>query len=211
MAPIRSYSLENRTQRLKLPVRGRVYVVRLSPGIRLGYRRTLTAGTWSALAEGTIRRFALADDHEDSNGTTVLTFFEAQRAGLMLARRGLDNVGTVATVDLEQQIIQKAKRFLDQKIEPACYLYRHYDPSGDLLYVGVSLEPLRRQSKHFDAAAWRHMICKIVIEPFETRDAALAAEQVAIRDEFPIFNRVHSGRRHPIQELSRRNAFGACP
>jgi hypothetical protein len=104
---------------------------------------------------------------------------------------------------LEQRVARKALTFLQQGTEPGCYLYRHYHPSGDLLYVGISLEPLRRQDHHIKSATWRDMIFRIVIEPFETREEALAAEEMAIRNEFPKFNSTYNGRRHPFQELSR--------
>jgi hypothetical protein len=103
----------------------------------------------------------------------------------------------------DASLAAKACWFLEEDREPECYLYRHYDPSGDLLYVGISLEPLRRQKRHSEQAAWRNMICQIVIEPFATREDALAAEQLAIRTEFPRFNGVHNGHRHPVQELMR--------
>ena len=66
---IRSYQLETRTQRLKLAIRRKPYTVRVAPGIRLGYRRNATSGTWSVLgADGQggswLRRLALADDHD---------------------------------------------------------------------------------------------------------------------------------------------------
>jgi Arm DNA-binding domain len=96
-------------------------------------------------------------------------------------------------VSLLDHIAAKARLFLDQDQEPECYLYRHYDPGGDLLYVGISLEPLRRQKRHSERAAWRDMIFQIVIEPFAAREEALAAEQLAIRTEFPRFNDVHNG------------------
>jgi hypothetical protein len=48
------------------------------------------------------------------------------------------------------------------------------------------------------------MISYILIEPFETREAAVAAEEAAIRDEFPKFNTMHNTRRHPFQELARK-------
>jgi hypothetical protein len=48
------------------------------------------------------------------------------------------------------------------------------------------------------------MICQIVIEPFQTREEALAAEEIAIRTEFPKFNSTHNKRRHPLQELAAR-------
>jgi hypothetical protein len=105
--------------------------------------------------------------------------------------------------NLEQRIVRKAQSFLNRGLEPACYLYRHYHPSGDLLYVGISLEPLRRQERHTKAAPWRNMIARILIEPFETREEALAAEELAIRNEFPKFNAMHNDKRHPIQELAR--------
>jgi hypothetical protein len=94
---------------------------------------------------------------------------------------------------LEQRVAQKAMEFLENNIEPACYLYRHFHPSGDLIYVGITLQPLKRQDKHLKGAAWRNMISRIVIEPFATREEALAAEEAAIRDEFPKFRRMGGG------------------
>jgi Arm domain-containing DNA-binding protein len=109
-----------------------------------------------------------------------------------------------ANLELEQRIALEALMFLQRGVEPKCYLYRRYHPSGELLYVGVSLEPLRRQDSHLKRATWRDMICHILIEPFETREEALAAEEAAIRIEFPKFNLTHNARRHPFQELARR-------
>jgi len=74
--------------------------------------------------------------------------------------------------NLEQRITNKALAFLNQNLEPACYLYRHYHPSGDLLYVGISLDAVGRQRRHMKGAVWHNMICRIVIEPFETREQA---------------------------------------
>jgi hypothetical protein len=132
------------------------------------------------------------------------------RAAITSARRlvaqGIDPASEkhlVSYRDLEQRIIDKALTFLAHDREPACYLYRHYHPSGDLLYVGISLKPLHRQEAHLKTAGWRNLICRILIEPFETREAALAAEEAAIRDEFPKFNTTHNRRRHPFQEIRR--------
>jgi hypothetical protein len=105
--------------------------------------------------------------------------------------------------DIEKQIAAKAIEFAENEIEPACYLYRHYDARGDLIYIGISLSPIRRNKEHADGAAWRGTIFKILIEPFATREEALAAETRAIREEFPRFNQVHNGRRHPAYELRR--------
>jgi hypothetical protein len=71
------------------------------------------------------------------------------------------------------------------------------------IYVGISLDPLRRNGKHVADAAWRRMLVKILIEPFVTREEALAAEERAIRDEFPRFNKTHNQRLCPLDELCR--------
>jgi integrase len=89
MAPrIRSYSLENRTQRLRLPVRRRSYSVQIAvrPAIRLAYRRNLGGGTWSVIANGWIKAFATADDFEDANGGTIIAYHEAVDRARKLAR-----------------------------------------------------------------------------------------------------------------------------
>jgi hypothetical protein len=142
--------------------------------------------------------------------TTLFKYAEArERARKLLAkvRLGGDPAAEkkkAFNVGLEERVVRKALTFLQQNIEPECYLYRHYHPSGELLYVGVSLEPLRRQDSHLKKATWRDMICRILNEPFRTREEALAAEETAIRTEFPKFNFTHNTRRHPFQELARR-------
>jgi Arm DNA-binding domain len=104
---------------------------------------------------------------------------------------------------------KKFLSFVERGIEPACYLYRHYHPNGDLLYVGISLRALDRQISHSKTANWRKLIHRIEIEPFETREAALNAEQAAIRQEFPKFNTVHNNRQHPGREIARGLGGGA--
>jgi integrase len=89
MAPrIRSYSLENRTQRLRLPVRRKPYSVQIAvrPAVRLAYRRNLGGGTWSVMAEGWMKAFATADDFENDNGTDILTYHDAVDRARQLAR-----------------------------------------------------------------------------------------------------------------------------
>jgi hypothetical protein len=104
---------------------------------------------------------------------------------------------------LHERVARKFASLLEQGIEPQGYLYRHYHPNGDLLYVGITLSVLDRTSTHLSEAGWRDVICLIVVEPFATREQALEAEQLAIKTEFPKFNRTHNGHRHPMQELRR--------
>jgi integrase len=89
----RSSELETRTARLALAVRNKSYTARIGPGVRLGYRRRKTTGRWSVIvADGKggnwLKGFADADDFEESNGCTVLTYWQAQEAARRLAQGG---------------------------------------------------------------------------------------------------------------------------
>jgi len=99
----RSAKLENRTARLKLAPRKKPYFVTISPRIALGYRRNAGAGTWVVRAadghgSNWTKAFAIADDHEDANGASVLTFWQAQDKGRALARTGEGNGDRPASV-----------------------------------------------------------------------------------------------------------------
>jgi integrase len=100
----RSSALESRSARLKLPKRGKPVWVRIDRGLSLGYRRIETAGPWivrKATGSGGnwIRKFATADDYEESDHDGVLSFFEAQAIARTIARDGEASGGliTVAT------------------------------------------------------------------------------------------------------------------
>ena len=69
-------------------------------GLSLGYRRIETAGPWivsKATGNGGnwIKNFAHADDFEESNGDSVLTFFEAQAIARTIARDGEASGGLI--------------------------------------------------------------------------------------------------------------------
>jgi integrase len=88
---IRNSLLENRTQRLKLPVAKKPVFVRIGPGISLGYRRNQTAGTWVlrvADGQGGARTAAIgfADDHDAADGQKVLHYWQAQDRAKAAAR-----------------------------------------------------------------------------------------------------------------------------
>jgi integrase len=90
---IRSTQLETRTARLRLEARKKPYTVRVAPGVRLGYRRNEACGSWSVIAAdgksgNWVKKFGLADDHEEADGEHVLTFWEAQERARKLARGG---------------------------------------------------------------------------------------------------------------------------
>ncbi|WP_082507962.1 tyrosine-type recombinase/integrase [Methylobacterium sp. Leaf113] len=102
----RAPKLETRTNRLKLPVAGKPVFVRVIPGVSLGYRRTATAGSWVVrVAErdsGTwTKRIAMADDLSESDGETILTFWEAQERAKAAAQG--DEAGTKRGIPLTVQ------------------------------------------------------------------------------------------------------------
>jgi hypothetical protein len=68
-------------------------------------------------------------------------------------------------------------------------LYRHFDAEGRLLYVGISLSAVHRLAQHKKTAEWHKNIAKVTVETFETREAALFAETVAIQTENPTYNK----------------------
>src|SRR4051812_42754746 len=67
-------------------------------------------------------------------------------------------------------------------------LYRHFDASGALLYVGISLSALNRLSQHRDNAGWFASIASVTIEHFPDHPAAKLAEKAAIQSEHPRHN-----------------------
>ncbi|MET4152003.1 site-specific integrase [Bradyrhizobium barranii] len=82
---IYSDKLKNRTNRLKLAIRKKPYKALIAPGIFLCYRRNEGPGTWSVQA-GWLKRFAIADDFENANNKSVMTFYQAQAHALKMVR-----------------------------------------------------------------------------------------------------------------------------
>ena len=103
----RHSTLENRTRRLAMVPKGKPYAgPALGRGIKLLYRRTKTGnGSWVVkVADGHgghwTDAFAQADDRDDSNGRTILTYFEASDAAKKLAR-GEEGVADSAPLTVE--------------------------------------------------------------------------------------------------------------
>lgn len=71
-------------------------------------------------------------------------------------------------------------------------LYRFYDAAGGLLYVGITLNPKARFTDHRHEKPWWHEVSTIKLETHPTREAALAAERLAIIAEHPMHNVVHN-------------------
>lgn len=73
-------------------------------------------------------------------------------------------------------------------------MYRCYDATGRLLYVGATVNLPRRMGEHRQAAWWMEIVTKFRLQVFPSLEAARAAESLAIQEEEPIANVVGTGR-----------------
>jgi hypothetical protein len=74
-------------------------------------------------------------------------------------------------------------------------LYRYFDASGALLYVGISNDPDFRAKAHLYESRpgdWPKRAVRRTDEWHESRADALTAEEQAIRAEQPLFNEKHN-------------------
>jgi hypothetical protein len=71
-------------------------------------------------------------------------------------------------------------------------LYRFYDRTDVLLYLGISINLPARLRQHRGDKDWWPNIDRIQVEYHPTRQAALDAEKAAIKAEKPVHNDVHN-------------------
>lgn len=76
--------------------------------------------------------------------------------------------------------------------EKTQHLYRWYDENDVLLYVGVSVNAYFRAKSHKTNASWWAEAATMRLESFDTREAVLAAEKLAIQTEHPVYNVTHA-------------------
>lgn len=67
-------------------------------------------------------------------------------------------------------------------------LYRHYDESGALLYVGISCDLTRRTRSHAKFSPWFEQVHRTTVEYFGGVVDALRSEEIAVRTESPRHN-----------------------
>jgi predicted GIY-YIG superfamily endonuclease len=71
-------------------------------------------------------------------------------------------------------------------------LYRFYSATGQLLYVGITMNPPRRLKEHRKSKDWWAEVAEITIENHDSRAAVADAERTAIQTEHPRYNIVHA-------------------
>lgn len=86
-------------------------------------------------------------------------------------------------------------------------IYRHFSKSGELLYIGYSANPMRRNQQHSSYASWFKEVHQITIEWFDTHEDALNAEMIAIKIERPRENIVGMSDDDFIKSAKKRSAW----
>ena len=90
---------------------------------------------------------------------------------------------------VEEEVPEKESRaYLKEK--PTA-LYRHFDDSDNLLYVGISINPWDRLLAH-QKNDWAFRAVRMETEWFDNRVDAASAEVAAIKTERPAHNIVHN-------------------
>lgn len=84
------------------------------------------------------------------------------------------------------------------------HLYRYFDSEDRLLYVGVSASAIRRLLEHASGKAWAPLVARVDVQTLPSREAALAAEKIAIAKEQPKFNVQHNRAAAPSMSTTSR-------
>lgn len=80
-------------------------------------------------------------------------------------------------------------------------LYRHYAADGQLLYVGISLSAANRLSQHARDSNWFGDIARVEVEHYASRTLAMEVERLAIKNESPLWNRIHNKGQMPPKRI----------
>jgi predicted GIY-YIG superfamily endonuclease len=72
------------------------------------------------------------------------------------------------------------------------YLYRAFEGSDKLLYVGISGRWSERLHQHEKTSEWLERTDYVLIQRFDTREEVEKAEKLAIREEKPLYNKDHN-------------------
>jgi integrase len=139
---VRDSQLESRTARAKLKPSGKPYYRAIGEGLHLGYRKGATVGKWVVrryIGERNyeVQTIATADDIEDSNGETILSFFQAQE----LARADQVRAGPYKVKDAAESYM----RYLGTRGYDAKFRIQHHIlPSlGDIPLSKLTPETIR--------------------------------------------------------------------
>ena len=69
-------------------------------------------------------------------------------------------------------------------------LYKLYDSSGTLLYVGISSRGPIRLAEHYRTKVWFPQVARADFRWYDTREEVERAEQLSIQTENPRYNQI---------------------
>lgn len=72
-------------------------------------------------------------------------------------------------------------------------MYKHVDEKGELLYIGISNDPVRRWHQHRETSLWAPFTTHIYLVWYRSRAEAQRAEAENIRRQAPVFNTARPG------------------
>ena len=180
--------LETRTGRARLKMRRAPYFVKIAKGLRLGYYRGATAGTWIGrryLGNGSYETdpLGLADDTTEADEVKVLDYWQAQEAvrrwaernrlaDVGMTRRGPYSVSDAVRDYLEEITAEKPAR----PVRDAQYIFKNsvLPELGHLLIETLTTDRLVR---------WRNALAARPIGVRKKRNATRATRAVANTDE----------------------------
>ena len=126
----------------------------------------------------------------------------SSRAIARLTGTGISTVGKIRTLigeNHEQRFEASGRRARGQKSKLSYYeeklpdgsgvVYRCYDKTGQLLYVGASITFMQRLATH-SKSPWFHEIDQITLTHFSDKNIAFYAERLAIQQEKPKYNAI---------------------
>lgn len=126
---------------------------------------------------------------------TLASISDEERLGAIADRLGIrvDEVRKMAA-----KVEAASEREPDMPASTPCALYRHYDDSGVLLYVGISIKPDERAEQHRRNSPWFPLSVRCEVEWFDSAADAHDVERQAIDLESPLFNKAHNATRQHL-------------
>lgn len=95
-------------------------------------------------------------------------------------------------------LLENSRYLEDNRYESLTCLYRYFGAEGELLYIGISNEPEKRDHAHWSSDEFHTYSLTMTVEIFPTRALAELAECIAIYDEDPEFN---TKRKTPARDM----------
>lgn len=72
---------------------------------------------------------------------------------------------------------------------PKSAVYQHLNANGEILYIGVSINPMARFGRHRSCSPWAHQVASVSIEWFDSQAEAYAEERRLVAIHQPPMNR----------------------